>query len=590
MTGCIFLGVDGMDPVVTERMMGEGSLPNFERLAQMGSYGRLATVAPPQSPVVWATIATGKAPSAHGIFDFIHRDPATYKPFLSLHRQHSGKYVNPVQGETFWEQAARRGEQGTLLKWPMGFPPRPFQEGKLLAGLGVPDVRGMLGSYAWYTTEKGTLAPDSKGRIVEVAPRGGKIQTDIAGPFTASLIGRKAATLPLFIEFDEREATLKIGRKAVTLQVGSWSPWIELSFDVGFFRKVTGVCRFLLQQTAPEFRLYLTPVQVDYASAEFPIATPAGYATELSQAIGPYATLGISEDTNALNDGVLSDSEFVELCDAVMAEREAMLMHELARFRNGLLGCVFDTTDRIQHMFWRLQDGSHPMYDAHAAESFGDVIPRYYRWMDRILGEVMERAPGGQLLVCSDHGFTTFRRSVHVNAWLMEKGYLTLKDGVDSCSGLFEGVDWSATSAYAVGFTSIYFNVKGRESQGIVDPADLPALQRRLAADLLTLSDGDVNCVKGCYDTGALYGRIDAADGPDLVIGFADGYRTSWQSAIGAFGAGPVLENNLKKWSGDHCCDASLVPGVIFGSRRESVADVATVLDVARAIGGICQT
>ncbi|QWV91962.1 alkaline phosphatase family protein [Geomonas oryzisoli] len=587
MTGRIFLGVDGMDPVIAERMMGEGSLPNFERLAKKGSYGRLATIAPPQSPVVWSSIATGKAPSDHGIFDFIHRDPATYQPFLSLHRQQGGKYVNPVQGETFWEQAARRGVQGTLLKWPMGFPPRPFQDGKLLAGLGVPDVRGMLGSYAWYTTEKGDLAPDSKGRIVEVSPRGGRIQTDIAGPFTASLAGRKAATLPLLIEFDERQATLKIGRKVVTLPVGSWSPWIDLSFDIGFFRSVTGVCRFLLQQTDPEFRLYLTPIQVGYASAEFPIATPAGYAEELCRAIGPYATLGISEDTNALNDGVLSDREFIELCDQVMAEREAMLMHELARFRQGLLGCVFDTTDRIQHMFWRLQDTSHPMHDPQAVENLGDVIGRYYRWMDRILGEVMERAPGAQLLVCSDHGFTTFRRSVHLNAWLMEKGYLKLKQGADSCPGLFEGVDWSQSSAYAVGFTSIYFNLKGRERHGVVEPDKLPCMKEQLAKELLALTDAGASAVKGCYDTCGLYGGT--GQGPDLVVGFSDGYRSSWQNAIGAFGAGPVVEDNLKKWSGDHCCDASLVPGVIFGNMREDMAAIGTVLDVAGVIGSVCR-
>ncbi|GFO63840.1 alkaline phosphatase family protein [Geomonas paludis] len=583
MTGRIFLGVDGMDPVLAERMMGEGSLPSFERLAKMGSYGRLATIAPPQSPVVWSTIATGKAPGAHGIFDFIHRDPATYQPFLSLHRQQGGKYVNPVQGETFWERASRRGEQGTLLKWPMGFPPRPFQDGKLLAGLGVPDVRGMLGSYAWYTTEKGELAPDSKGRIVEVSPRGGRIQTDIAGPFTASLTGRKAATLPLFIDFDERQATLKMGRKVVSLPVGSWSPWIELSFDVGFFRNVTGLCRFLLQQTVPEFRLYLTPVQVDYASAEFPIATPAGYAGELCQAIGPYATLGICEDTNALNDGVLSDLEFVGLCDQVMAEREAMLMHELGRFREGLLGCVFDTTDRIQHMFWRLQDTSHPMYDPQAAQSCGDVIGRYYRWMDRILGDVMERAPGANLLVCSDHGFTTFRRSVHLNAWLLEKGYLKLKQGLDSCAGLFDGVDWSQSSAYAVGFTSIYLNVKGRERHGAVDPAHVPALKQRLCGELSQLSDGDVHAVKGCYDALELYGGPE--QGPDLVVGFADGYRASWQSAIGAFSRGSVVEDNLKKWSGDHCCDPALVPGVRFssGSFGDAITEVAQIAGVLSA-------
>ena len=120
----VLIGIDKMDPVITEQMIGAGQLPNFERLADRGHYNRLATIHPPQSPVVWSTIATGVMPSGHGVFDFIHRDSATYRPYLFMHRLERGRYVNPVQAETFWERLAQQGVRSTLLKWSMGFFPR----------------------------------------------------------------------------------------------------------------------------------------------------------------------------------------------------------------------------------------------------------------------------------------------------------------------------------------------------------------------------------------------------------------------------------------------------------------------------------
>src|SRR6185369_7413300 len=274
---------------------------------------------------------------------------------------------------------------------------------------------------------------------------------------------------------------------------------------------------------------------------------------------------------------------------SVMQEREAMFMHELSRFREGLLACVFDTTDRIQHMFWRTLDTGHPMYNHDLADRYRDVIPRYYRWMDRILGVVMERAPDASLLCCSDHGFTTFRRSVHVNSWLVRNGFMTLKPGTTSCDGLFESVDWSKTKAYALGFTSIYLNSSGREKQGVVGGAELPELKRELMARLQQFDDGGNMVIEKVHDIELLYGKnFSGNTGPDLVTGYASGYRASWQTAIGGVTEGPVIEDNLKKWSGDHCCDAALVPGVLFCSEKlgpasPSITDIPSLLESMKA-------
>lgn len=557
-----------MDPGIAEQMMAAGELPNFARLAASGHYDRLATIAPPQSPAVWSSIATGLNPGEHGVFDFIHRNPVTCVPNLSLFRLERGRYVNPVQSTTFWERLAGHNIPATLLKWPMGFPPRQF-DGRLLAGLGVPDIRGMLGVYTIFTSVPGALPPDAKGRIVTVAPQGGRISTEITGPFAASLAGRKEVSVPLSIEIEGDAVRCRVGRQSFILREREWSGWLAIPFDVGFFRNVTGLCRFYLKSLHPDFVLYMTPVNVDYSSADFPVSTPAGYAGDLLRAIGHYATLGLSEDTNAFNDGVLNEDEFLFQCSGIMDERERMFYHELSCFKEGLLACVFDTTDRIQHMFWRMLDEDHPMYAAELAERYGAVIADTYRRMDSVIGTVLERAPDASVVVCSDHGFTTFRRSVHVNTWLVENGFMTLRPGFRSCEGLFEAVDWSRTTAYAVGFTSLYLNVRGREKQGIVSEADVAEVKRTLAAKLESLADRGQPVVHAVHDTQSLYHGKERSGGPDLVIGLGAGYRVSSQTAVGGVAAGPVIEDNLKKWSGDHCCDASLVPGVFFSSDRD---------------------
>jgi predicted AlkP superfamily phosphohydrolase/phosphomutase len=572
-----------MDPTLAEQMMAAGELPNFARLAAMGSYDRLATVAPPQSPVVWSSIASGMNPGEHGVFDFIHRNPATYLPSLSLFRLEKGRYLNPVRATTFWERLAGCSIPATLLKWPMGFPPREFA-GSLLAGLGVPDVRGMLGVYTLFTSIPEALPADAKGRIVPVVARSGRIATEIAGPFAASLTGRKEVAQPLDIIIEGDSAHCRVGRQTFTLREGEWSGWIAIPFDVGFFKSVIGLCRFHLKHLAPEFVLYMTPVNVSYNSAEFPVSHPPGYAGELNLAIGHYATLGMAEDTNALNDGVLDEDEFLSICYNVMDERESLFFHELSRFKEGLLACVFDTTDRIQHMFWRMLDDSHPMYEGELAERYADVIAGSYRRMDNVIGTIVERMPDACLLVCSDHGFGSFRRTVHLNTWLVQNGFMFLKPGANSCEGLFETVDWARTTAYAVGLTSLYLNVRGREKHGIVPEEEVTGMKQTLAERLTVLADDGQPVVHAVRDARLLYHGKEQAVGPDLVVGFGTGYRASWQTAVGGVPEGPVIEDNLKKWSGDHCCDAGLVPGIFFSSqagllRNREVTGIAEVIE-----------
>ncbi|NVN91166.1 MAG: alkaline phosphatase family protein [Desulfuromonadales bacterium] len=578
----IFIGIDGMDPTIAEQMMDDGHLPNFSRLKSQGQYDRLTTTNPPQSPVVWATIATGANPGEHGVFDFIERKPGTYIPSLSLFRIERGQYQNPVRSITFWERISSEGISASLLKWPMGFPPRYF-EGKLLAGLGVPDIKGMLGTYTLFTTVPETFPADAKGRIVPVVPHRGRIDTEIHGPYAASLRGRKEVTCPLKIMVEGEAAHFLAGKQQFSLREGEWSNWHEVTFDVGLFRSTTGLCRFYLKKLNPEFVLYMTPVNVGYESSEFPISTPSGFARELSRQIEPFATLGMAEDTNAFNDGVLDEDEFLALCSSIMDERERMFFHELSHFKKGLLACVFDTTDRIQHMFWRMRDSGHPLYNEDLSHRYGDVISGYYRRMDRIIGTVMERFPDACLAVCSDHGFSTFRRAVHLNTWLVENGFMVLKSGAKGCEGLFDSVDWSKTKAYAIGFTSLYLNVHNREKSGSVLSEEISSIKRSLSDKLTGFYDRGQRVIHEVHDSQTLYHGPEQPKGPDLVVGYSAGYRASWQTAVGGVPDGPIIEDNLKKWSGDHCCDASFVPGVFFSNARVEPG-IRSVLEISGLI------
>src|SRR5438874_5734053 len=77
------LGFDGMDPTLARKWMDEGKLPNLKRLAEQGTFTKLETTQPSESPVACASFATGVNPGKHNIYDFLVRDLQTYFPDLA---------------------------------------------------------------------------------------------------------------------------------------------------------------------------------------------------------------------------------------------------------------------------------------------------------------------------------------------------------------------------------------------------------------------------------------------------------------------------------------------------------------------------
>ena len=599
----IIVGLDGQDPQLTERFMKEGKLPNFSKLADRGCYRRLRTTFPSLSPTAWSSFATGTDPAKHNIFDFLGRDTRTYLPVLSSAHIGDvekflkiGKYRIPLRkpelrllrkSKPSWTILGEHEIWSTVLRVPITFPPEEFH-GAQLSAMCTPDLLGSQGTFFLYTTRPADTKFKEGGIRVALPAGGDRFQTSVKGPENAFLEGKPPLEVPMTIALDRaaRRARVQLDGTAVDLKEKELSDWITLSFKAAPAIKVSANCRMMITEMDEHFSLYVTPLNIDPENPAMPISHPSYYATYLAKRIGPYCTLGLAEDTWALNEGVIDDATFLKQAYDIDREREQMFFVALDRLRKGTLTCVFDGVDRIQHMFWRYFEKGHPAARSASGSEHADAIEKVYRHSDELVGKVMARLRrDDMLMVVSDHGFASFRRGVNLNAWLLSKGWLALKEGGDGTAEWLREVDWSRTKAYALGLTGMFLNIEGREGKGIVKPGeDAARVKAEIMAALNGLRDTGTGetAVNEAFDTAKLYSGPYLPNAPDLIIGFNAGYRTSWDGATGVV-SGPVFEDNTKAWSGDHCIDPRLVPGVLFASRKIDRKDPALV-DIAPTV------
>jgi predicted AlkP superfamily phosphohydrolase/phosphomutase len=599
----IVLGIDGLDYTLLRQFMAEGKLANFAKLAAMGSFVPLTTSNPPQSPVAWSNLITGLNPGGHGVFDFIHRDPATMEPYLSTSKVEppkrtvalfgwtiplsSGKVKLLRYGRAFWEYLDEQGIPATIYRMPANFPPVE-SKARTLAGMGTPDLLGTYGTFSFYTDDPLQPAgPVNGGRVYGIERKGSRIDAQLQGPYNTLRKGQPATAVNFTVWVDAVEPVAKIalpGQEFI-LREGEWSEWVRVEFHLAPLVNVSGIVKFYLKQAQPRFALYVTPVNVDPAAPALPLSTPGDYAGELAAEHGPFYTQGIAEDTKALTTGILSDAEYLQQARMVLAEQMRAFEGELRRFRSGLLFFYFSSVDQNSHMFWRAMDPKHPAYRPEVGEKYAGLIEELYREMDAAVGKALAHVDAETtLLALSDHGFAPFTRSFNLNTWLLENGYLALKEGAGGEGEFFANVDWSRTRAYGLGLNGLYLNLRGRERYGTVEPEAAPALLAELSAKLLGLRDpADNHLAVLRVDRGdQAYSGARMKDAPDLVIGYSRGYRAGWSSVLGGFAA-EVLEDNLEAWSGDHCMDFTLVPGVLLSSKKLQ-ATAPALTDIAPTI------
>lgn len=588
----IILGIDAMDPHITEKLIAEGKLPNFSKLKSLGSYSKLKTTVPAESVVCWTSFSTGLNPGGHGIFDFIMRDPQNYTPYLSLNEvkeEKKGflrkmKVENRNKGKNFWEILSEKKIPSYIYFCPNTFPAKPLK-GKMLSGMGVPDLYGVIGRFTFYTTKPLTEEDrESRGKIIPVEIENNCIKNFIYGPRLKIKGEIIESTIPLEIKIiSNKEIEINLQGKRTVIKEGEWSRWQRICFRTGFLNKVYGIVRFYLKSISPEFCLYMSPINFDPCNSLFPISYPKNYAKYLAKKIGLFYTQGMPHDTWALTENRIDERAFLKHVDTILEEREKILEEEIKKFKRGVFFFYFDTLDAVQHMFWRYIDPEHPLYEENSPYKY--VIYNYYEKMDGILGEILKRVDNDTILiVLSDHGFSPFRRAINLNRWLLEEGYLKLKGGFTEGKELFEGIDWLKTRAYALGFGGIYLNRVGREKYGIVDEEEALRLKEEIVQKLERWKDTKTgeSVVRKVYKNEDVFSGSYAKEGPDFFVGTNKGYRISWKTALGMVPR-ELIEDNKRKWSGDHLIDPELVPGVIFINKKITL-DNFSILDVVPLI------
>lgn len=583
----IILGLDGMDPRRVDRLLDEGRLPNFKRLNALGCSSRIESTCPPISPVAWSSFMTGSNPGKHNIFDFLNRDLRTYVPELSSSSLRQDSRGRPVlellrKSVPFWKILGDYRVFSTVLRVPITFPPEKFR-GLLLSGMCVPDLRGSQGTFTCFAEVPPAEEVFEGGVIEPIKFDGDVAHATLTGPPDPD---HAPGHLRLAIAIRRRpkrgDAEVRIGRKIVTLCEGEYSEWVTVSFRAGRFARVHGICRLLLVSKVP-FRLYVTPLNIDPENPALPVSHPNFYSIYLAKLHGPFATLGLAEDTWAHTEGIIDDDAFLRQTYDIHDERERMFFGAIQTTRRGACVCVFDTPDRLQHMFMRRRDAEAgtPLDPAGP----NAVLDTMYERMDALVGRTLERTgPRDILVVLSDHGFSTFARGVNLNSWLRAEGFFQLEDQA-SAGRYLRGVDWGKTSAYTFGLAGLYLNVAGREAKGIVARDAVPGLKEDLSRRLLELVDpaNGQRVVHAVHDAATAYKGPYSGNGPDLIVGFAEGYRASWRAAAGEAEA-DVFSDNTSSWSGDHCIDRALVPGIFYCNRRLELGGRISLIDIAPSV------
>lgn len=602
----VVLGLDGQDPVLTDQFLAEGILPHFARLRDQGSYVHLRTSFPAESPVAWSCFQTGSNPGRHKVFDFLIPNRKSYLPELcsakvtnSPRTLKLGKYRIPLgkpsidlgrKSESFWKVLGKHGIFSSVIRVPITFPPEKFN-GVMLSAMCVPDLKGSQGTFSFYSSEPEEEQPYTGGLVIPVKVDNGVVRTYVSGPDNSMVEGGGEMRLPFEVHLanpgNGTDAEIRIDGKSYPLTLREFSPWIELKFKAGLGVKVQGIARFYLKETTPFFKLYMTPINIDPDKPALPVSHPFTYAIYLAKTQGRFSTLGLAEDTWGLNERILDEEAFLKLAWLIHDEREKMFFDALDKTKRGAVVCVFDITDRMQHMFWRYLEDNHPANAGKDVEKYRNALRDMYKRMDDLVARTVAAAgKDSVVMVMSDHGFKTFRRGVNLNTWLWQNGYMVLKENNKPTGAQwYQDIDWTRTRAFAVGLGGIYLNMKGREAKGIVEPGDEERRIKRDIVEKLSLIRDEVvgsPAVAAVYDLREIYRGPYVREAPDLFVGFKVGWRASWDCAVGVI-TEHLFEDNTKSWSGDHCMNPPDVPGIFFCNRKLAV-DSISIMDIGPTV------
>jgi predicted AlkP superfamily phosphohydrolase/phosphomutase len=582
----VILGFDGVEPTIVDAMFAANELPNLAKLRDEGSYKRLTSAIPPQSPSAWSSFMTCKGTGAHGIYDFIVRDPSRPAPkpgFGSSEHVKLGadgavvqpaRFVGYRKGETFWKEADAQGLKCTSLMVPFAFPADDLAQGHMLCGLGVQDIRGTDSTFFSFSDTYAKQEAVSGGILFPLAFERDTAKLTIPGARQAP---SKYVDVPIEFTVDRaaHKVTIKTPGETVTAAKDEWSKWVRWSFDLSPKYSVKTISRFYVLDAGEHMNVYMACFQYDPKAPYIRFSTPETFSGELEDRYGLYKTIGWNYDTHALRKDALTDDAFLGDVATTMAWHERLMLDELDRGGDMLLA-AWTGPDRVSHMFWRFRDRKHPLYTEEGAKKYGHAVEDTYKKMDEIVGKTIAKlAPDDLLMILSDHGFKSYRKSLNVNTWLIRNGYLTVTGQTDPATAStkkdsFLGeFDWSKSKAYSVGLGAIFLNLKGREGSGIVEKAGADKLVAEIREKLLAINDPDTgDKVFDAIYTSEVFKGESAANAPDLQLGYADGYQSSKTTAMGS-APEALFEVNDDKWSGEHASsDTAKTPGIFFANKK----------------------
>ena len=619
-------GIDGLDPDVLAEVVARHPerTRNWQRIIAQGGIARLGTSTPPQSPVAWSNFITGLNPGGHGVYDFLHRDPTTRMPVSSITKSEPGttlplwgNWQLPLggdearnrTGEAFWTRLAAQGVPADIWRMPANFPVEPA-DGLSFSGMMTPAVDSAYGRYTLYTTDAAGGVIGKEGNIVPVRESRGRIDTALSGPpnpFKSGASTQQSAPLTIYVDRAAQAVAVELGEQRVVVRLGRWSEFVPTTFSLlplGL-SDVAGIVRFHLKSLEPHLELYASPVNIDPRAPVAPVSEPVEASALVADAIGLYYTQGMPEDVNAVKDGVFDDREFLSQADVVHDEGVRLMDHAIARWkanpRGGFLFFYMSGVDLCGHMLWRHHDDKHPHHDAAFARgstedwskrpgsTWKDVVEDLYLRMDPLVGRLLDAAGERDIVVVmSDHGFASYRRKFSLNTWLLEQGYLVLKEGrarelpegdPARVATYFDAVDWSKTRAYGLGFNGLYLNLRGRElddpsteadESGVVAPgAQADALLAELKAKLEAVRDVDGAQVVLRADLARdVYSGPRTAEAPDIVVGYNENYGNSDEASSGRVPHEVLCDNKGGTFNGSHLMAPEAVEGTLLANRR----------------------
>ncbi len=641
-TKVVILGFDGADPVLTKKWMQQGLLPNLALLKEQGSFSPLGTTNPPQSLVAWASFATGKDPGQTGIVDSFDRDPQTYflgypltkegkkdlffgannaiifstilslvlgclflfaRRLLKLNDMVSVTVItvalvfigysayyqiksnvpeqlpttfNKRKGRALWEIAGENQIKTHIVRVPATFPAPNVEEGQILGGRGTPDIRGSLGTYSYFTDASGSEGvrdTERGGKVISLKFEGGKTETYIFGPQNKLFQESKPVHLPLTLVKEGTDyLTIEAADKMETLQVGQWSNWFAFDFEFNPAFRLRGMSRFKLLALKPHVKLYMPPIHVNPEHAPMKISHPQDHAKSLFERFGLFPTIGRLGSGAALADGLVDEATFLQDLYFSVGKLEEMLYIFLDDKQTRLFIQVFDFTDEAGQAFGWQGEANQP--------ENGNALRDAYIRMDKIVGKTMKKLEANTIfMVLSSHGIAPVHKSMNINRWLVENGFMVLTSEKGSMrtmedlmgNGRFwDNVDWSHTKAYALGFGGIYLNLQEREKNGIVSPEEVEWVQSEIIKKLEAFTDEETGerPVFKVYKREEIYSDFDERTVPDLRLATNKGYEVSLQTSLGGIPPKVLVAKSRKGSGGNDSLDPSQVPGFLLINKK----------------------